>query len=83
MQQLAQQWQSGEHMGVATALMFTEASYKDFVDLVFIIGHEAGQELGMLLDELAETSGEQAPETPPQYSDLLDRVSGNEEEGVI
>ena len=82
-QQLAQQWQQGEHMGVATSLMFTDASYKDFVDLVYIIGREAGQELGALLDELAETAGEQAPETPPQYSDLLKRVSGNEEAGVI
>lgn len=83
-QELVQMWQRGERMGVAARLMFTEASYADFVDLVFQIGHEAGRELGGLLDELAETEGIEPPETPPQYSDLLSRVAGaNEEEGVL
>lgn len=82
-EQLAQQWQRGEHMGVATALMFTEASYKDFVDLIFVIGQEAGRELGSLLDELADSENIKPPETPPQYSELLNRVSGKEEAGVV
>jgi len=83
-QELIQMWQSGERMGVAARLMFTQASYADFVDLVFQLGQEAGRELGGLLDELADTEGIEPPETPPQYSDLLNRVAGaNEEEGVL
>jgi len=83
-QKLVQQWQAGEHMGVATALMFTPASYKDFVDLVFIIGREGGLELGQLLDELADSENIAPPKTPPQYSDILNRVAGaDEEEGVV
>lgn len=77
-------WQSGQRMGVAARLMFTQASYADFVDLVFTLGQEAGRELGQLLDELADTQGIEPPETPPQYQDLLQRVAGaNEEEGVL
>ena len=71
-------------MGVATALMFTEASYMDFVNLIFVIGREAGLELGQLLDELANNQEGQPPETPPQYHDLLQRVAGaDNEEAVI
>lgn len=81
-QQLAKLWQSGDKMGVATSLMFTEASYNDLVNLVFIIGQQAGQELGTLLDELADDSG-QPPRTPPQYSNILKRVAGEESEGVL
>lgn len=83
-QELIQMWQSGQRMGVAARLMFTQASYADFVDLVFTLGQEAGRELGQLLDELADTQGIEPPETPPQYQDLLQRVAGaNEEEGVL
>ena len=82
-QQLAKLWQSGDHMGVATSLMFTAASYRDFVNLVFIIGQEAGLELGQLLDELADTGNIQPPKTPPQYRDLLKHAIGGEEAGVI
>lgn len=83
-QELVQQWQRGEHMGVAARLMFTEASYADFVDLVFILGHEAGRELGELLDELADTQGIEPPQTPPEYKSVLQRVAGaDEEEGVL
>lgn len=83
-QELVQMWQSGERMGVAARLMFTEASYADFVDLLFILGQKDGRELGQLLDELADTQGIEPPETPPQYQDLLQRVAGaNEEEGVL
>ena len=83
-QELVQQWQAGEHVGVAARLMFTEASYKDFVELIFIIGREGGLELGQLLDELADTERIEPPETPPQYNDLLRRVAGSgEEEGVL
>ena len=65
-QELAQMWQSGERMSVAARLMFTQASYADFVDLLFILGHADGRELGRLLDELADTQGIEPPETPPQ-----------------
>jgi len=83
-QELVQMWQRGERMGVAARLMFTQASYADFVDLVFQLGQPAGRELGGLLDELADTEGIEPPQTPPQYSDLLNRVAGaNEEEGVL
>lgn len=83
-QELVQQWQRGERMGVAARLMFTQASYADFVDLCFILGHEAGRELGELLDELADTEGIEPPQTPPQYQSVLKRVAGaDEEEGVL
>lgn len=75
--ELAQLWQQGEHMGVATKLMFTEASYVDFVNLAFIIGQEAAIELGTLLDELADSEGINPPETPPEYNDLLRRAVGS------
>lgn len=81
-QELIQQWQSGDHMAVAARLMFTEASYADFVDLCFAIGQEAGRELGHLLDELADTEGMEPPETPPEYQQALASVGG-EEEGVV
>lgn len=80
-QQLAKLWQSGDKMGVASSLLYAEATYKDFVNLVYIIGQEAGLELGGLLDELA---AEEQLETPPQYSSLIKRASsGKEEDGVV
>ena len=82
-QQLAKLWQSGDKMGVASSLMFTEASYKDFVNLVYIIGQQAGLELGAMLDELADESGQEPPHTPPQYSSILRRAAGEEEAGVV
>lgn len=83
-QQLAQLWKSGEHMGVAAKLMFTDASYKDLVDLAFIIGQEQGRELGALLDELADTEGIKPPAAPPEYSDEVRAVvGGKDEESVI
>ena len=84
-QQLAKLWQSGDKVGVATSLLYSEASHKDFVNLVYIIGQQAGLELGALLDEMAgesETSPAQ-PETPAQYSDMVKRVGGDEEDGVV
>lgn len=71
-------------MAVAARLMFTQASYRDFVELCFIIGREGGLELGQLLDELADTESIEPPETPPQYADLLSRAAGaDREEEVI
>lgn len=82
--ELVQMWNQGERMGVAARLMFTEASYADFVDLVFSIGQEAGRELGHLLDELADSQGIEPPTTPPEYKNVLQRVAGaDEEEGVL
>jgi hypothetical protein len=78
-QELAQEWQSGEHMGVAARLMFTQANYRDFVDLLFLLGHDEGRELGVLLDELADSEQMQPPKTPPEYSDLLRRVAGGQD----
>lgn len=83
-QELVQQWQRGDHMAVAARLMFTEASYADFVDLVFAIGQQQGRMLGQLLDELADTEGMEPPQTPPEYKNVLDRVgSADSEEGVL
>ena len=70
-QELVRMWQSGDRMAVAARLMFTEASYVDFVDLIFQIGQEGGRELGQLLDELADTEGIEPPKTPPDYQDML------------
>jgi hypothetical protein len=83
LQELVTMWQRGEHMGVAAKLMFTEANYVDFVDLVFQLGHAAGRELGSLLDELADTEGMEPPETPPEYQNLLQRVGGAAEEEAV
>lgn len=81
-QELIQQWKAGDHMAVAARLMFTEASYADFVDLCFVIGHSDARELGQMLDELADTEGMEPPETPPEYQQALASVGG-EEEGVL
>jgi hypothetical protein len=82
--ELLQLWQSGDHMAVAARLMYTEASYADFVDLCFNIGHEQARELGQLLDELADTEGMEPPNTPPEYKDVLQRVAtADTEEDVI
>jgi hypothetical protein len=82
-QELVQQWRQGDHMAVAARLMFTEASYADFVDLVFAIGQAEGRELGQLLDELADTEGINPPETPPEYQQALQSAGSGEEEGVL
>lgn len=83
-QELVQLWQRGDHMAVAARLMFTEASYADFVDLVFVIGQSAGRELGHLLDELADTEGMEPPETPPDYQDMLARIgNADRDEDVL
>lgn len=81
-QELVRMWQSGDHMAVAARLMFTEASYADFVDLIFAIGQSAGRELGYLLDELADTEGIEPPSTPPQYQDMMTHIAtaGQEDE---
>ncbi len=70
-------------MAVAARLMFTEASYADFVDLIFTLGQDSGRELGHLLDELADTGSIEPPSAPPEYQDMLRRVGGGEEEGVL
>ena len=75
-QQLIQQWQNGEHLDVAIALLFSSADYKAFVQVLFAIGEEDGMELGGLLDELAEREKLPPPQTPPEYQSVLQRVSG-------
>lgn len=82
-QELVQQWQAGDHMAVAARLMFSEASYKDFVDLLFILGHQAGSELGQLLDELADTQNIEPPTTPPEYQELLRNVGNPDRDGLL
>jgi len=83
MQELIRQWQAGDHMAVAARLMFTEASYADFVDMLFAIGHEQGRLLGQMLDELADTEGIEPPTTPPEYQSALQHAGNAEEEDVI
>ena len=82
-QELIQQWQAGMHMAVAARLMFTEYSYTDFVDLLFVLGQEEGRELGQLLDELADTEEITPPETPPQYFSALRHAGNASEEDVL
>jgi len=76
-EELAQMWQSGQQMDVATELMFTPASYADLVDLCFIIGHDEGRKLGHMLDELADSENIPVPEPTTDYSTVLQRVSSN------
>lgn len=82
-QELVQQWRQGDHMAVAARLMFTEASYADFVDLVFAIGQAEGRELGHLLDELADSEGINPPQTPPEYQQALRSAGSGDEESVL
>ena len=71
-------------MGVAAKLMFTEANYVDFVNLVFSLGRNDGLELGRLLDELADSENMKPPKTPPEYNSVLRKAVGSgEEEGVL
>ena len=78
-QELARMWQAGQQMDVATQLMFTPASYVDFVDLCFIIGQADGRKLGHLLDELADTENIPVPEPSSDYSSVLQRVASDRE----
>lgn len=71
---LVKQWQGGDHMAVATRLMFSSASYRDFVRLIFKIGEEDGLILGSLLDEIADTEEIPPPATPEKYRNLLHQV---------
>jgi hypothetical protein len=73
--ELAKIWNDGGRMDVATQLMFTPASYVDFVDLCFIIGHASGRELGAMLDELAESENVPVPEPSADYANVLQRVA--------
>lgn len=79
-QELAQMWQGGEQMNVATQLMFTPASYVDFVDLCFIIGQEDGRQLGHLLDELADSEDVPVPTPSEDYSKILQNVASHASE---
>jgi hypothetical protein len=77
-------WKRGEHMAVAARLMFTPASYVDFIALSFTIGQAGAMELAGLLDELSDTENMRPPSTPPEYKELLQKVAGaNAEENVI
>jgi len=69
--ELAARWRSGQQMDVATELMFTPASYADFVDLAFMIGQEEARKLGYMLDELADAENVPVPEPSSDYSSLL------------
>jgi len=82
-QELARMWQSGQKMDVATQLMFTPASYVDFVNLCFVIGQGAGRELGQLLDELADSENIPVPEPSSDYSQILQRVVANRDKGTM
>lgn len=73
-QELIQAWQAGQQMDVASRLMFTPASYVDFVDLCFALGQSAGRELGGLLDELADTENIPVPTPSGDYSRILQRA---------
>jgi hypothetical protein len=52
---LARAWQSGGKMDVAMRILSEPISHRDFVELIHVIGEDAGLELGTLLDELSET----------------------------
>lgn len=81
---LVTQWRNGDQIGVASRLMFTEASYRDFVDLLFQLGHEEGRVLGQMLDELADSENINPPETPPEYLDALRSAStGKNQDKVL
>jgi len=72
-----------QKMDVATQLMFTPASYVDFVNLCFVIGQGAGRELGQLLDELADSENIPVPEPSSDYSQILQRVVANRDKGTM
>ena len=76
-QELARMWQSGQQMDVATELMFTPASYADFVDLCFVIGQAEGRKLGHMLDELADSENIPVPDPSTDYSSVLQRVAAD------
>lgn len=75
-QELAAEWSAGKHMEVASRLMFSPASYAEFVDLCFSIGQDQARELGSLLDELADTENIPVPKpSGPQGNRILQRVA--------
>lgn len=82
-QELARMWHAGQKMDVATQLMFTPASYVDFVDLSFIIGQGEARQLGQMLDELADSENIPVPEPSSDYSSILQRVAANREHATM
>lgn len=81
--ELVDMWRNGQKMDVATQLMFTPASYVDLVDISFILGQEAGRELGRLLDELADSENVPVPSPSADYSSVLQRVAANREAATL
>lgn len=76
-EELVNLWKNGSHIDVATKLMFTEASYVDFVDICFAIGQEQGRMLGGLLDELAESENIEVPKPSKAFTSILQRSEAN------
>lgn len=65
---LLRQWQSGNHQSVALQVIQTLDSYRDFVELLFRIGHSGATELGTIMDELTanqEAAAEAPGDVPP------------------
>lgn len=56
-QMLAQAWKNGQQNDVAAQLLFTPVSYADFTKLCFIIGQTDAVQLGLMLDDMAESEG--------------------------
>lgn len=71
-QSLAQAWKSGQQTDVASQLLFTPVSYADFVKLCFVIGQGDAVQLGLMLDDLAESEGMVADE--PSENRILSRI---------
>ena len=74
---LVQAWQSGSRNDVAAQLLFTPVSYADFVRLCYRIGQPDAEQLGDLLDQLAEEEG--MVTDVPGENKILARVTGERE----
>lgn len=77
-QMLAQAWKSGQQNDVASQLLFTPVSYADFVKLCFVIGQGDAVQLGLMLDDMAESEGMVTDE--PSENRILARV-GQQRQG--
>jgi hypothetical protein len=71
---LVQAWKSGQQNDVASQILFTPVSYADFVKLCAAIGPNDAIQLGLMLDELADSQGLEGAEGETPDSRILSRV---------
>jgi hypothetical protein len=78
---LAQAWKSGQQNDVASQILFTPVSYADFVKLCATIGPNDAVQLGLMLDELADSQGVEADTADSRILSRVRKLDAGPPEG--